>query len=352
MSAPANWSPAPVTNLVPTTADIARWNAASYANQPTVDTTLTFGQLMFDNGNTAGVTLGGSSALTLNRLEGTGLQVNNGSGSITINAPITLGFSQTWVNNLTSGSGALTLSGTVGGAQRLTISGSGDVAINNAVSTSYLTMNGTGTLRLGGSSPNPPFTVYVNSGTVLLDKSAGGNNIAIPSTLSIGQANATTSTVQYVGSSTNMIADAAAVNIYGAGRVDFNGKSDTIAALGINSIGATNDTTPIVNSAGGGTLTFSSLTITPLPGYKTTIDSGAGGGTLKTTADNLAFNAAGTGVAEIKGILDLNGATRAILVYNGDADNDLVISAVVTNGALSKPQTLSLIHISEPTRPY
>jgi autotransporter-associated beta strand protein len=341
MSAPANWSPAPVTNLVPTTADIARWNAASYANQPTVDTTLTFGQLMFDNGNTAGVTLGGSSALTLNRLDGVGLQVNNSSGSITINAPIYLGFSQTWVNNLTSGSGALTLGGTVSG-QKLTVSGPGDITITGAASPSSLAMNGTGTLRLGGSSPNATFTVYVNSGTVLLDKSAGGNNIAIPGALSIGQANATTSTVQYVGSSTNMIADGAAVNIYGPSRLDFNGKTDIIAGLGINSTGATNDTTPIVNTAGGGTRTITTLTITPLPGYKTTIDSGAGG-TLKSTADNLTFNAAGTGVAEIKGILDLNGATRVIYVYNGDADNDLVISAVVTNGALTSSQPGRLV---------
>jgi autotransporter-associated beta strand protein len=150
--------------------------------------------------------------------------------------------------------------------------------------------------------------------------------------LIIGQGNATPALVQYTGDSANMIADAVAVTIYGAGQLDFNGKSDTIAALTINSAGATNDTTAILNTAGGGTLTFSSLAITPRPGYNTTINSGTG--TNKLTGD-VDFYPAGSGTVRISGNLHLNNAVRTFRIPNGEAENDMVIDAVIIGGGTS-----------------
>jgi len=52
MSTAANWSP---TN-VPGSADVARWNAASYGNQPSLTAGLTIGQLLFGANNSSPVT--------------------------------------------------------------------------------------------------------------------------------------------------------------------------------------------------------------------------------------------------------------------------------------------------------
>ena len=61
MSTAANWSPA----NVPGSADVAHWNAASYGNQPSLTAGLTIGQLLFGEGNSSTVTIGGSSGWAL-----------------------------------------------------------------------------------------------------------------------------------------------------------------------------------------------------------------------------------------------------------------------------------------------
>jgi fibronectin-binding autotransporter adhesin len=340
MGTAANWSPA----NVPGTADIARWNAASYDNQPTMNTALTIGQLLFGEGNSSSVTIGGSSKLTLNRIEGVGIQMTN--GAVTINATITVNnnCSQTFINNNPSGSGALTFGGTLNVPRsRLTVSGSGDTIIgtltgNDGVPYSYFTMNGTGKLTLGGSAGNTTFLEMIaNSGTMLLGKSTGN---AIPyqltsgqsTKLTIGQGNATPAIVQYTGDSTDMIANGVVVTIYGAGQLDFNGKSDTITtALTINSAGASGDSTPITNSGSGGTLTSGGLTITPRLGYNTTINSGTGTNKLTGT---ITFNPAGSGTARISGNLHLNGVNANHAIIDGEAENDMVIDAVISGASL------------------
>jgi fibronectin-binding autotransporter adhesin len=341
MGTAANWSPA----NVPGSTDIARWNASSYGNQPTMNTPLTIGQLLFGEGNSGTVTIGVSSKLTLNRIDGVGIQMTN--GAVTINAPIMVNShcTQSFINNNPSGSGALTFGGTLEVPRsRLTVSGSGDTIIgtlvgNDGAPYSYFTMNGTGKLTLGGSVNNTQFTSMIaNSGTMLLGKSSGNAipyhlTLGQPTTLTIGQGNATPALVQYTGDSTDMIANGVVVTIYGAGQLDFNGKSDTItAALTINSAGATNDTTAITNSGSGGTLTSGGLTITPRLGYNTTINSGTG--TNKPTG-NLTFTAAGSGTARISGTLSLNNATRIFYIADGEAENDMVIDAVIIGGGAS-----------------
>ena len=80
MSVALNWSP---SGAVPGSGDIAWWNAASYANAPTANSSMGIGQLLFDTGNTNGVTFGsGSGTLTLYGISGVGMQLNNGSGLV------------------------------------------------------------------------------------------------------------------------------------------------------------------------------------------------------------------------------------------------------------------------------
>ncbi|MEI6065386.1 MAG: autotransporter-associated beta strand repeat-containing protein, partial [Pseudanabaena sp. ELA748] len=330
--------------------DIARWNASSYGNQPTMNTALTFGQLLFDTNNSGTVTISGSQTLTLNRIEGVGIQMTNGAVTINLGAPAQLLINnhcpQSFINNNPSGGYPLTINAYVMISRtRLTISGSRDI-----ISTGYfalnesqgLTMNGTGKLTLGGSIGNALY-VLANSGTLLLDKSSGNaiSNIQ-NTTLTIGQGNATPALVQYTGASSDMIGDGVPVTIYGAGQLDFNGKSDTIDALTINSAGASGDSTPITNTGSGGTLTFGYLTITSRPGYNTTINSGTG--TNKSTSD-ITFNPAGSGTARISGNLHLNNAQRTFTINDGEAANDLVIDAVIigggTSGGLTKGNTIA-----------
>ena len=78
--------------------------------------------------------------------------VQSGSGTNTINAPLTLGGSQSWTNN---SSNLLTIGGTVtNGGNLLTVAGSGQTTISGAINGSGgLTLNGLGaTLTLSGAN--------------------------------------------------------------------------------------------------------------------------------------------------------------------------------------------------------
>ncbi|MGV3663627.1 MAG: autotransporter-associated beta strand repeat-containing protein [Prosthecobacter sp.] len=101
-----------------------------------------------------------------------GIQVNNGAGTVTLNAPIILGAAQTWTNN--SGN-TLTIGGTVtNAALALTVTGSGRTTISGAITgTGTITKNGTGTLTLSGPS-TATGALTVNTGTVNVSGSYGG----------------------------------------------------------------------------------------------------------------------------------------------------------------------------------
>ncbi|MCU0785173.1 MAG: M60 family metallopeptidase, partial [Verrucomicrobia bacterium] len=167
---PANWG-----GTVPTATDIARWNAATYVNAPTANANLTLGQLLFDAGNTSGVTFGpGAATLTLNGVvAGTGLQMNSGSGAVnTGGAQFALGADQKWSNNdnslltvggaITNGGFLLTLDGVGAMSLNGVLSGAGGLAVANGTNTlsganTYTgdTIISSGTLKLGASNVIP-----------------------------------------------------------------------------------------------------------------------------------------------------------------------------------------------------
>jgi len=216
------------------------------------------------------------------------------------------------------------------GSARSVVVGAGDTLLIDGVFAGNSVINkfGPGTLTLSGSTNNDFNTFAVNEGKLFLAKSA---NQAMDSALTINQ----TGVVQYTGDSSDMIGTVG-VTINQSGQLDFNGKTDTIGSLTINSTSATGDTTPIANSGTGGTLTIGTLGITPLTGYNTTINTGTGTLTLGGT---VTFNAAGSGTAQISGKLDLGTATRNFNVNTGgigaygDALEDVVIDAAISGAA-------------------
>jgi len=185
---------------------------------------------------------------------------------------------------------------------------------------------GTNTLSISGANSYTGLTT-VSAGTLALGSS--GSNNAIPGGgLTIGGANNTAATVQYTGSSTDMMGTGA-VTINGRGALDFNGKTDSIGNVSIVSTGATADSTPILNTAGNGNLSIGSLSITPVAGFTSRINSSNGTITL---GGNLTLTAATTGQAQISGNIDLGGTSRTFTVGLGTAtSHDLLVDAVVSS---------------------
>ena len=173
---PAAWG-----GTTPTGTDIARWNATTYTNAPTVNANITFGQLLFDAGNTNGVTFGtGTSTLTLNGISGVGIQLNNGSGAVTTgSAKFALGAAQAWTND--SGS-LLTVGGTIAnGGFNLTLNGSGNTTLGGIISgTGGIVKSGAGILTLNGANTFTTGGVSLSAGTLSL-----GNNAALGAATSV-----------------------------------------------------------------------------------------------------------------------------------------------------------------------
>jgi autotransporter-associated beta strand protein len=217
-----------------------------------------------------------------------------------------------------------------------------DSIIANNASATALTKSGPGTLTLGGSASNTYNGVtFANAGTLQLNKSSGNAIAGGGLTINPG------ATVQYTGASGDMMGTGQ-VNIYGTGQLDFNGKTDTIGAVTIASRGLkpvsdqitsspdVGNTTPIINTAGGGNLTINRLNIYPAPGATTLINTGTG--TLTLNADlRLAFTAAGAGRAQISGNLALPGTRTFGIESFGHANNDLYIDALISgSGGVNK----------------
>ena len=257
--------------------------------------------------------IGGGGDLTIND----GQTLTNASGAIL--------FSGTSAINPSATTGALALAGLEG---QVTVNAGITGTIGAVVTgTGGLTKSGTGTLVLSGGAANSYTGVTtVNSGTLQLGKTGAANAIGA-SGLTIGSTlSGLAPVVQYTGASTNMMG-AGAVAISSAGQLDFNGNTDTIGAITVNATGASGNTTPLTNTAGGGNLTIGALAITPVTGFRSQVNSGTGTLTL---GGNVSFNAAGSGQGQISGNLAL-GAARTFTVGSGSgAGYDLLVDAVIS----------------------
>jgi len=329
-----NWG-----GTTPTATDIARWNAATYTNSPSANGNLTIGQLLFDAGNTAGVTFGaGTSTLTLNGVSGVGIQLNSGSGAVsTGSAKFSLGGDQTWLNNSAN---TFTVGGTITNAstsipRTLTIDGSGNTILNGIVSnasagTTTVTKLGSGTLSLGAANT---FSggLNIQQGTVRLTGSGAGSGlITIGSTgnsavLDLVGAARNINSITTAGTAanqkiTNSSATAAVFTINGATTSTFagvieNGSAGSTTAINVNNASAILTLTGANTYTGTSTVTLGTLKL----GSTTAIVSG-----------NALTTAAG-------GTFDLNGfdQTLGTVTNNGTVTNSSGTTKTLTFGSAS-----------------
>jgi autotransporter-associated beta strand protein len=122
--------------------------------------------------------IGGAGSLTLNGAlinssSATAIEMDSAAGPLSIAVPLTLGNTQTWLNNSTS---LLTASGSVAdGGHLLTIAGSGNVTISGVLSGSgSLAMTGAGLLTLTASNTYTGGTT-ISAGTLQLGDGVANN---------------------------------------------------------------------------------------------------------------------------------------------------------------------------------
>ncbi len=154
----ANWSGA-----VPTGADYAQFNSATYTRQPTVNAASPVGQLRMTAVSGA-VTIGAGNTLTINGISGTGIDASAATALLTVNAAVALGGSQAW----SAGASGLTVGSVVSGSgAALTLSG-GTLTLNGNNTYSGGTTVSAGTLNIGGANNNEsrvgPGTLTINAG--------------------------------------------------------------------------------------------------------------------------------------------------------------------------------------------
>ncbi len=250
----------------------------------------------------AGLLVISGEALELNGTGGGLGALRNVAGNNAWTGPVTLGSAATVQCDFGS---TLGLGGSVSGnGHALTINALGDVAVNNQITGSGTSLFklGAGTLTLSGSLANSyGGTTYVSDGTLLLAKPAG--TVAVPGDLVIEGPLMTLATVRLLDN--DQLASNAAVTVGQQGVLDLNNFSARIGNLLLS----------------GGSVTSGKGTL------------GLGGN----------ITAIGNQMSSIAGYVDLLGGARTINVDNGAAPEDLRISAVISNGAVLKNGTGTLV---------
>lgn len=337
---------------------------------------------------TGGLTKDGDGVLTLNK-------ANTYTGATTISD----GFLGVGVDNALSDStnvsvasgGTYDLNGfsdtvsSISGAGNIWL-GSGTLTVGNASDqefsgvireTGSLIKQGAGTLTLSGSSANTySGATTINNGTIALNKTAGTDAIA-------GDVSIAGGTLRL--SASNQIKDTSALTLT-SGAFDLNGKTETITSLansggtfttgaghltgtgatitwsgGINTVnadGVVEDGHIVIN---GGTNTVEGKGAGTTGGILQLNAGGAGlqmtGSTLTLNSDsttggklllkgNVSTNASAATATIANGLalanpgsVDLDSGTRTFTIADGAAATDMLISAAISNGSLTKVGT-------------
>jgi autotransporter-associated beta strand protein len=234
-STASNWG-----GTEPGTTDIAQFASDSYNSQPSLTSTAAVGGV-WDTG-AGNVTIGGTSALTIfgttiNGNNGTGIEMEDGAGSMTINVPLVLLNDQQWVNNSTS---ELAICGNISGSGSLTEIGSGLLTLSGSNSVGRnLTVNG-GSLQLPGGS----FALNANgfeniggSGTGCFTQSAGTNSLSTMGALRLGNNPGSSGT--YILSGSGLLACASTYSAFASQEyVGYSGTGSFTQSGGTNIVSA------------------------------------------------------------------------------------------------------------------
>lgn len=363
---PGNWN----GGTVPGSGDTAEFNGA-FTTQPSVTSTATVGGIWATTGLTQGVTIGGSSALTL-----VGTQTINGSANtaillddsannnLTISAPLTLtnGNNTSFlVNNsgtLTIQTGALSL-----GTATLTLGGNnaaGAISIASAIGgTGAIVANSAGSVTLSGGNAYSGGTIVksgtltvtagtsLGTGSVTIGDSSGSNNATLLSSVNGTTANAigfgSTTGVLTIEGQTNTQIFSGAVALTHDLTVDnlTSGKTTTLSGT-ITETGART----ITKGTGAGAVALTGSITLGASGITFVNNASTATGSLTISASTPA-NATGTIALQDNGVAPtvysgtLNSSAAQTLVNSGTGSGSVTFSGVATAGHLTVTQNSS-----------
>jgi autotransporter-associated beta strand protein len=236
-----NWLGGIVPGGTAANSDIATFNSATYTNQPTAGSSYFLGGLVFDSGNSGGITITTGTGLNRLNIGSSGIQMNAGTGAVLIGASgagsqgASITANQSWTNNSSS---LLTLS-------RVSVD---DVS---SAATYTLTINGSGT----GGVKVVSTLVDINAGAdltrqlALAINSTGGNTTLTSGNSYSGGTTLTRGNLQ-IGNNGALGNGTLSLN---GGKISSNGTTSQAPANAVN-IGGNATLGDVTNN---GTLTFS-----------------------------------------------------------------------------------------------
>ncbi len=241
-----------------------------------------------------------------------------GSGSVS--GRVAYNVAGTYSNNITSSSLGVSGSGILGGPASGTVTYNGTFTINANTTAGGDVDGGGGTLIINGPLVlNSPVNIFTHrAGTVTYNTPISGTAVNPTFSVSVGTANWGASDIFPGGSALTMATTAATSSI-----LNLNGFNQTFSSVTLGFAGANAAT---INT-GTGTLTL---------GGNVTVDPGS------------------TSASTISGNLNLGGATRTFTMADAAAGVELTVSAVISNGGISKTglaSSLSPGPIRSPARP-